>query len=625
MINKFAKLHNSVFTKIILTVTALSFMSLFGVSGYINSANSNKTVVKVDDLEMSQSEFSYFLQRKLLEFKNMSGIDFEEHADQKAQITDALLKSKVDDMILDNTMKKYNIDFPASLIREIILVTPQFSNNGQFSREQFNWYLRQSGIEEKEYIQTLKRNLARNILLDSQVSYANVPEVAQQMMAKVIGQRRTFKYIKIENKAVKITRSPSKDELDQYYDDMKEELMVPEKRDLTVLFLAQDDLAKKIEVTPEEIAAYYKEHIEEFEQPAQRHVLQMVFENEEKAAAAYAKLQEGADFMVTATENGQSEADTDLGFVSKDDVSDELAEIIFDLPLNKVSDVKKVADSWQILKATEAKAATKMPKAEADAKIIDEIRQDKAYDNSYDVVSEIEDKIGAGTELAAIAESYGVSLYDVKGLAEDGTYEKADDVLKDTLKNKDVVDTAFSYNEGEIGQAVETDDGIAVVQVAGIAESHELPRDEAEPKLNEFWMENERASIVQELVDNIQHDMEAGDDLTTVAHRYKLAVKSTMPVTRDEKIDYLTSDDMRTLFTAVKDEPQTIKSDDDYIIAVTTDIFDDSKSLSDGDKKAIMQALYSENTREMSEALLHDFARNYKIEVNQHRAGLNEE
>ena len=625
MINKFAKLHNSVFTKIILTVTALSFMSLFGVSGYINSANSNKTVVKVDDLEMSQSEFSYFLQRKLLEFKNMSGIDFEEHADQKAQITDALLKSKLDDMILDNTMKKYNIDFPASLIREIILVTPQFSNNGQFSREQFNWYLRQSGIEEKEYIQTLKRNLARNILLDSQVSYANVPEVAQQMMAKVIGQRRTFKYIKIENKAVKITRSPSKDELDQYYDDMKEELMVPEKRDLTVLFLAQDDLAKKIEVTPEEIAAYYKEHIEEFEQPAQRHVLQMVFENEEKAAAAYAKLQEGADFMVTATENGQSEADTDLGFVSKDDVSDELAEIIFDLPLNKVSDVKKVADSWQILKATEAKAATKMPKAEADAKIIDEIRQDKAYDNSYDVVSEIEDKIGAGTELAAIAESYGVSLYDVKGLAEDGTYEKADDVLKDTLKNKDVVDTAFSYNEGEIGQAVETDDGIAVVQVAGIAESHELPRDEAEPKLNEFWMENERASIVQELVDNIQHDMEAGDDLTTVAHRYKLAVKSTMPVTRDEKIDYLTSDDMRTLFTAVKDEPQTIKSDDDYIIAVTTDIFDDSKSLSDGDKKAIMQALYSENTREMSAALLHDFARNYKIEVNQHRAGLNEE
>ena len=27
-------------------------MSLFGVSGYINTANSNKPVIKVDDLEM---------------------------------------------------------------------------------------------------------------------------------------------------------------------------------------------------------------------------------------------------------------------------------------------------------------------------------------------------------------------------------------------------------------------------------------------------------------------------------------------------------------------------------------------------------------------------------------------
>ncbi|MBO6282076.1 MAG: peptidyl-prolyl cis-trans isomerase [Alphaproteobacteria bacterium] len=625
MINKFAKMHNSVFTKIILTVTALSFMSLFGVSGYITSANSNKTVVKVDDLEMTQSEFNYFLQRKLLEFKNMSGIDLEEHAEQKSQITDALLKAKVDEMILENTMKKYNVDFPTSLVREIILVTPQFSVNGQFSREQFNWYLRQGGVEEKEYIKNLKLNLARSVLLDSQVSYANVPEIAQQMMAKVVGQRRTFKYVKVENKNVKVTRSPSKDELDQYYDDMKEELMIPEKRDLTVLYLAQNDLANKIEVTPEEIAAYYKEHIDEFEQPAQRHVLQMVFENEEKANVAYAKLQEGADFMTEAKEAGQTEADTDLGFVGKDDLADELSEIIFALPLNKISEVQKVADSWQILKVIEAKEAIKMPKTQAEAKIINEIRQDKAYDNSYEVVSEIEDKLGAGADLAAIAESYGVSLYNVKGVSEDGRYDSADDTLSEILKNKDVIDTAFSYNEGETGQAVETDDGIAVVKVDGIIESHEQPRDEAEAKLREFWLENERASIVQELVDNIQHDVDAGDDLTSVAHRYNLSVKNTMPVTRDEKIDVLTTDDMRTLFAALKDEPQIIKSGDDYVIAVTSDIFDDSASLSDADKKMILQTLYNENVREMTEALLQDFAKDYKIEVNQHRVGLNEE
>ena len=51
MIAKLSSMSKSVFTKIILTVTALSFMSLFGVSGYITTANSNKSVIKVDNIE----------------------------------------------------------------------------------------------------------------------------------------------------------------------------------------------------------------------------------------------------------------------------------------------------------------------------------------------------------------------------------------------------------------------------------------------------------------------------------------------------------------------------------------------------------------------------------------------
>lgn len=625
MINKFAKLHNSVFTKIILTITALSFMSLFGVSGYINSANSNKIVAKVDNLEMTQSEFSYFLQRKLFEFKNMSGIDFEENEGLKSNIAKSLLKSKVDEMILDNTMQKYDVDFRDSLIREIILVTPQFQYNGQFNREMYNGYLRQIGMDEKEYIQNLKRNIARSILLDSQVSYTNVPEVQQEMMAKILGQRRTFKYVKIENKGVRITRQPSKEELDQYYDDLKEELMIPEKRNVTVLFISQDDLAKRIEVTPEEIKAYYKEHIEEFEQPVKRHVLQLVFETEEKANEARQQIAQGVSFAEVAKESGQQETDIDLGFVGADELSDELAEIIFALPMRQVSDVKNVADSWQILQVIDQKEASKMPKAEADAKITEELKQDKLYDNNYEIVSEIEDKLGAGTGLSDLATTYGVALHNVKGLAEDGSAEDSDGVSEEVLKNKDFVETAFSYNEGEIGQTIETDDGIAVVQVAEVIESHQQPRETADTKLKEYWLENERASIVQELIDNIQHDLDAGDDLTTVAHRYKLAVKNTMPVTRSEKIDSLNFEDMRTLFAAAQDEPQTIKIEDDYIVAETTGIHDDSASLTDEDRKFIIKSLYSENIQEMTEALLQDFAKDYKVEVNQHRAGLNEE
>ena len=62
MINKLAKAQKSWIAKLILTLTALSFMSLFGITGYLSSASNNRTVIKVDNIEISQAEFQYELQ-----------------------------------------------------------------------------------------------------------------------------------------------------------------------------------------------------------------------------------------------------------------------------------------------------------------------------------------------------------------------------------------------------------------------------------------------------------------------------------------------------------------------------------------------------------------------------------
>ncbi len=619
MINRFSKMRDSIFTKIILTITALSFMSLFGVSSYITTANSNKAVIKVDDLEISQSEFSYMLQRDISRLKALGALDIDEDGEKKTQIANALLKAKLDDLILENTMKKYNIDITESLVRQILLLMPQFQNNGKFDYETYKWYLNRSGKTEAEMIQDIKRNVARKILLESQVAYVNVPKVQLTQMAKVLGQRRTFKYIKVENDKANITRKPANDELDQYYDDMSEELMIPETRDLTVLYIPQEKLTAQIEIPQEEIDAYYKEHIDEFEQGEQRSVLQMVFDSEEKADIAYANLAEGHSFTEVAEENGQKADEIDLGFVSANDVSEELAKIIFALNKGEYSEPQKIADGWQILQVNDIKTANKISRAEANAKIADELRQDKAYDNNYEVISAIEDKLGAGTDLKEIAATYNEKLWKVSGVDEEGNAKSVDDELKDVVTNKDFLDTAFSYNEGEVGQAVETDDGIAVVMIDKITETHQQPREEAQDRLLAMWLEDERASITQETVDNIEHDLEAGDNLAAVAARYNLQVMSSRPATRNETIDKVSFVEMKKLFAAAKNEPQTIKVGDDYIIAETTNIYDDSASIKDDKKEVLKQTIYEENTREMSDALLKDFSRDYKIKVNYNR------
>ncbi len=623
MISTFSKMHNSLFTKIILTITALSFMSLFGVSGYINSANSNKPVIKVDNLEISQSEFNYMLQKELSKLKDMDSANPEEAEARKAEISAELAKIKLDDLLLENTMKKFKVDVTDSLVSQIIQISPQFLNNGQFDREMYKWYMNKNNLTEKDLVAEIKRNIGRKILVETQVEGFKVPEVLQSQMQKVLGQRRTFKYIKLAAADAKIDRKPSQEELDQYYEDFTEDFRVPEKRDVKILSLPLETIEKSINVSDDEINTYYKEHIEEYEQPEKRHVLQLAFEDEESAKKAEAELA-AKDFMAVAAENGQSAEDTDFGDVAKSDLSDELADVVFSLAKGQISKPENINGGWQILKVTDIIPASSTPRAQANAQIKKTIQEERAYDGSYELMTSIEDKLGAGVSLADIAKEYNIELVDVKNLAEDGSSDNKDKQLAEVLKNKDVIDAAFSYNAGEVSQTIEGDDGLIVVEVEKVHESHIQPENEVTAKITKLWQESEKVSITQELVDNINHDLEAGDTLSEVAGRYNLPVMKTMPITRGETFADLNFNDMKTLFSAGKEEAKVLQHGDDYLIAETNEVYDDSSALSQEDKNFLKQALQAEMAQEMADALLHGYAKDYKVEVNYGRMGIND-
>lgn len=623
MISTFSKMHNSLFTKIILTITALSFMSLFGVSGYINSANSNKPVIKVDNLEISQSEFNYMLQKELSKLKDMDSANPEEAEARKAEISAELAKIKLDDLLLENTMKKFKVDVTDSLVSQIIQISPQFLNNGQFDREMYKWYMNKNNLTEKDLVAEIKRNIGRKILVETQVEGFKVPEVLQSQMQKVLGQRRTFKYIKLAAADAKIDRKPSQEELDQYYEDFTEDFRVPEKRDVKILSLPLETIEKSINVSDDEINTYYKEHIEEYEQPEKRHVLQLAFEDEESAKKAEAELA-AKDFMAVAAENGQSAEDTDFGDVAKSDLSDELADVVFSLAKGQISKPENINGGWQILKVTDIIPASSTPRAQANAQIKKTIQEERAYDGSYELMTSIEDKLGAGVSLVDIAKEYNIELVDVKNLAEDGSSDNKDKQLAEVLKNKDVIDAAFSYNAGEVSQTIEGDDGLIVVEVEKVHESHIQPENEVTAKITKLWQESEKVSITQELVDNINHDLEAGDTLSEVAGRYNLPVMKTMPITRGETFADLNFNDMKTLFSAGKEEAKVLQHGDDYLIAETNEVYDDSSALSQEDKNFLKQALQAEMAQEMADALLHGYAKDYKVEVNYGRMGIND-
>ena len=77
MITKIRNFQDSWFVKGILILTALSFMSLFGVSGYLGSAGKNQAIIKVDDVVIYQDEINEQYNHEVQMAKNLFGDNLE--------------------------------------------------------------------------------------------------------------------------------------------------------------------------------------------------------------------------------------------------------------------------------------------------------------------------------------------------------------------------------------------------------------------------------------------------------------------------------------------------------------------------------------------------------------------
>lgn len=619
MINKLAKAQKSWVAKLILSLTALSFMSLFGITGYLSSASNNRTVIKVDNIEISQAEFQYELQKELNAAKNILNTDLDEEAmaDLRASLTSAVASKMVKDAVIDRSMQKYHVLFRPELISRMIANEPSFQDlSGNFNRDLFRRVLNENNISEQEYLKSVSRALAEQILTAWPVQKINIPEILVNAEIKIDGKRRVFKYTTIEPENIKIDRDISEDEITQYYEDFAAQFVEPERRNLSVIYLSVDDIAKNMEVTKDEIKAYYDEHIDDYETKEKREVLQMMFEDQSKADEAYEALTNGADFYEVAADfAGQSKEDTELGSVFENDLVFEIAEDTFALEKGGFTKPIAVSDVFQIIKVVDITEPSKVDYSVASEQIKKELVSEKLYDAVYDVLSKMEDQIGAGKTLEEIAGIFNTKLQNVEGLADDGSVLALPENLAQIVKSSDFIDAAFSYAKGETSQTIETDEGLLVMRIDDIAESHQKSLEEVTPQIKTLWADSERTAIVQEMVNDIVHDLEEGDDFTKTAQRFGLHVYKSQPITRNETFADLGYQDVRELFAQELNTPYQTNVKGQYVVVIGVEDFQNSVPLSEDEMNMVRFKVRYEVVRDLQKAMLDSYAKDYKTKI----------
>ena len=144
------------------------------------------------------------------------------------------------------------------------------------------------------------------------------------------------------------------------------------KESLIMEKLLDQAVYSRVSVTDDEVTAYFKANRGQFDRPAQVRARQIVVAEEAEGQKALGLLRQGQPFAEVAVKyslSPDSQQGGDLGFFARGEMPLEFDEIVFDLPVNRLSDLVKSEYGYHIFLVEEKRKAARLSKKEVTEEI----------------------------------------------------------------------------------------------------------------------------------------------------------------------------------------------------------------------------------------------------------------
>ena len=619
MITTLRKAKDTWVVKFVLILTAVSFMSLFGVSGYVTSRNPNKTAIKVGSSEITAQELYIELAKETNNAKAYFGDEFGiENAIQMGLLKN-IVRKNTSRLVVKEKAKDMGVVISDEIARDEIFAQADFQNaEGKFDLYKFRRLIQSAGFTENRYIELLKADITKNIIVGIPAGNINVPNIMAEYINKYNNEKRIAKLINIRFKDINISGNPTQEDLDAYYSDYKDKFMIPESRDFTLVSVTADKILKNIEVNEEDAKQVYQEDINKYVTPEKRDILTMVFEKEEDARKAYSELQAGKDFISVASELAkQSADDTKLGYNSKDMLIADVAEDVFKLNKGEYIKPTKSEFGWHIMKVVDIKPMSKISYEQAKSKIIENLKKEKAYDDMYNVSRDLDDLIGGGSTLEDAAKETNLSVVSIKNMDVDGKVSGKTKLPKEVANLPELANTVYSYNAGEVSTIVEHDNGFFIVRVDSIREAEPKTLASIKSDLIKIWKKDEQKLKAQEVSDKIYEEVKNGKKINNVAAKYGFGVTITKPIKRFEKNRDISEGVVAQIFKNNIKTVDIAPTADGYVISQPTKILEASKAENKKTLEETKKKLAGEIYQDVVYELLTDYSSDFRVRIDE--------
>lgn len=522
-----------VVVKVLFIVLVASF-AVWGIGDYAFLRRGEEVAIRVGDTKITPEQLSIEYRREVDRLRRTFG-QFDLELARQIGLMDQVVERVVRDTLFEKEAARLGIVVSDDLIRERIAANPAFQGlGGSFDRNIFQRLLYDNGYSEAQYVQLLRRELARAAIVDSLTAGARAPDALVDRLYRHRNERRVGDTVFVPNSAIEVSGQPDDTQLKSVYDDNPERFSEPEYRGLTILRVGAAEIAPTIQVSDQQLREEYNSRIGDLRVPEKRDIEQMLLSSEDAAKAAAAKLASGAPFADVARDDAKQAPDqTRLNDVQRQDLVPELADAVFALPQGGVTAPVKSGFGWHIAKVVKIDPAKEPSLDEVREKLRNDIVQRAAGNAAYDAAIKAEDALGSGASLAEAAAKIGMSVMKVEAVNARGLNPKGEVELAigDT---PDVLQAAFQTPQGQDTQLIEARGGTYfIVHVDSVTPSRVKTMDEVRPQLVELWKAEQQSGGARKRAELIVERIAQGKPLAEAVAEFNLKVETTPPVRRD--------------------------------------------------------------------------------------------
>ena len=442
-------------------------MALTGFDAIIQSTSNSQNAADVNGEKITQSSLNAAVDMQRRQLIQQFGKDFDASLLDDKLLRQASLDSLVDRTLLLQGAKEAGMGFSDASLDQLILQTPAFQVDGKFNAARFDQILQQQGMGRMEFRERLKQDVLVSQLQASLAASNFVTDAELENFVRLDKQTRDFasQTIHIDTKSIDI----SDDELKAYYDEHKDQYMSPEQVVVEYVELRKESFFAQAEASDEELQALYQKEIANLaEQRRAAHILLEVNDklSDEQAKAKLAevaeRLKQGEDFAKLAEEVSQDPGSAsnggDLGFAGPGVYDPEFEKSLYALKKDEVSAPVRSSFGWHLIKLLDVQAPEVPSFDSLKAKLEREVKAQQVEQRFVEAAKELEEASFEASDLAQPAQELGLQVQTSGAFGREGG--------EGVAANRQVVQAAFSpevLEDGANSGAIELDPDTTLV------------------------------------------------------------------------------------------------------------------------------------------------------------------